>query len=360
MPSPEPARRSPVELPPAVTVEEATALCQGIVPPVAVTGGTGLVGSHLVDAMVAAGVRPRVLVRDPARLEPSVRGEVEIVRGDLSSQEVLTYLVGGCRTVVHCAALIRAADEESFEAVNWHGTQNLVTAMESRGRAARLVHVSSLAALGPSPDPAGRSPDDVAAPVSAYGRSKLAGEVTVKSYADAWCIVRPPAIYGPRDIDIFQFFRMAARGRVTIPAGDRFLTLVHVSDVVRALLAAAGGRATGRVVHLGEPETRRLDLLAGMLGETGGVSVKVIHVAPFLVRAAGAIGNLLQRFGVSDVAMTSDKAQELLACHWTARTEESRELLGLEGWVPFRTGAAATWQWYRDRGWLPHAKMPVG
>jgi nucleoside-diphosphate-sugar epimerase len=195
-------------------------------------------------------------------------------------------------------------------------------------------------------------------PISAYGRSKLAGEMAVRGYADDWTILRPPAIYGPRDIDVFQFFRMASRGRVPIPTGDRFLSIAHVSDVVRAILAAASGRGTERVLHLGDPHPSTIEVLACLLADAGEVKVKVIHIPTAIVRLAGAVGNLLQRLGAEHVAMTSDKAQELLARHWTARTEESLEVLGLAGWVPFPAGAAATWKWYRDRGWLPHAKIP--
>ncbi len=353
--SPEP--RAWVELAPSVSQAEAEVLCRGIAQPVAVTGGTGLVGSHLVEALVAGGIRPRVLVRDPSRLDPHLRGEVEMVRGDLGAAEVLSYLVGGCRTVVHCAGLIRAADEESFEGVNWYGTRNLLSAVESRGRNARVVHVSSLAAAGPSADPAGKRPEDVAMPISAYGRSKLAGEVTVRAYPESWVIVRPSAIYGPRDVDVFQFFKMASRGRVFLPSGERSVSINHVSDVVRALLAAAGGKGTGQVLHVGDPRTYRLEVLARVLAETGGVEVKIVHVSEALVRLAGAVGNLMQRLGADSVAMTRDKARELLARHWTAQTEHSLVTLGLPGWVPFPSGAVDAWQWYRDRGWLPRAKI---
>lgn len=282
-----------------------------------------------------------------------------MVRGDLANQEVLSYLVGGCRTVIHCAGLVRAANEEAFELVNWHGTQSLIKAVEGRSRAARFVHVSSLAALGPSADPAGKSPEDVAMPISAYGRSKLAGEVAVRSYMEPWVILRPPTIYGPRDIDVFQFFKLASRGRVFLPVGERFLTISFVGDVVRAILSAAGGRGTGQVIHVGDPTPYKIEVLARLLADAGGVGARISHVPTALVRVIGAVGNVMRWFGAEDVALTSDKARELLARHWTARTEKSMVELGLEGTVPFSSGAAATWQWYRDKGWLPHAKMPV-
>ena len=219
------------------------------------------------------------------------------------------------------------------------------------------MHVSSLAAAGPSPDPAGRGPDDEAAPISAYGRSKLAGEAAARAYPGAWVILRPPAIYGPRDIDILHFFRLVARGVVPLPAGERWLAIAHVADVVRAILAAAAGAATGRVVHLGEPAPQEMRAMIATLAAAGGVRARTVALPACLVRAAGAAGDALQRLGFRSVALTGDKARELLARHWSARTEGAYRDLALTGFVPFSAGATATWQWYREQGWLPRASM---
>ena len=167
-----------------------------------------------------------------------------------------------------------------------------------------------------------------------------------------WTILRPPAIYGPRDTDVLQFFRMAALGVMTFPAGERWLTLAFVADVVRAILAAAAGAGNHRILHLGPPAPQRMDDLARALAEAGGVRVRILRVPAMVMAAAGAAGSLLQRVGFSRVAMTSDKARELLARHWTARTAESLAFLGLDDGVPFADGAAASWAWYREEGWL--------
>ncbi len=341
-----------VALPAEIQADELAAWCPRIPGPVAVSGGTGFVGTHLVEALLAAGVRPRLLVRDPARLPEAARAAADVVRGDLDDAEALGTLVAGCGSVIHLAGLVRAASEAAFQGVNRAGTENLVRVMRDRAPSARLVHVSSLAAAGPSADPGGRDPEDEPRPVSAYGRSKLAGELAVRRHTGPWAILRPPAVYGPRDIDVLQFFRLAARGFVPIPAGERWVTVAYVSDVVRGVLAAAAGAAVGRVLHLGEPEPRRLDALIGALAESGGVRARVIRVPAGLVRMLGVGGDALQRLGLRRIAMTSDKARELLARHWSARTRSSLVALGLSGVVPLAAGAAATWAWYRRAGWV--------
>jgi nucleoside-diphosphate-sugar epimerase len=329
----------------------------GIRQPIAVTGATGFVGSHLVEALVRGGVRPRLLVRDPARLLPGLAERCEVLRGDVEDAVAVHRLAEGCGTLLHLAGRLRAARAADFDRTNRGGTENVVAATAAAAPGARLIYVSSLAAAGPSDDPAGRSPDEPPAPISAYGRSKLAGEAAVRGGAAPWSILRPPAIYGPRDVDVLQFFKLAAGGIVPLPAGERTVTVAHVADVVRAILAAAAGAATGAVTHLGEPEPLEMRALIVVLAEAGGVRARTVSLPAALVRVAGAVGDALQRLGFAGVALTRDKAGELLARHWSARTASSLAQLGLPGYVPFAAGAAATWEWYRRAGWLPHAKI---
>lgn len=349
--------RDRVALPPEVADDELAGWVPRIAGPVAVTGATGFIGVNLVETLARGGARPRVLLREPRRLPAELATAVEPVIGDLHDPAALRQLVGGAATVLHLAGLVRASNEAAFDRANRSGTANLVDVLADVAPTARLVHVSSLAAAGPSPDPAGRAPGDEPSPFSAYGRSKLAGEREARRHGGPWVVLRPPAVYGPRDIDILQFFRLAARGVVPIPAGERFVTVVHVADVVRAVLAAAGGAATGRVLHLGEPSPRRMAELVAVIAAAGGVRARILPLPAWVLKVAGRAGDALQGLGFRKVAMTSDKAGELLARHWSARTAESIEALGLAGYVPFELGAAATWEWYRRHGWVPRAKM---
>lgn len=348
----QPWRDLPVEIAP----EELQRLTAGLRVPVAMTGATGFVGSHLATALVKAGVRPRLLVRDASRLLPELAGQVELVAGSLEDRDALASLVAGCGTVFHLAGVVRAGSPAGFDRGNRAGTEGLVAAIRQRTPDVRLVQVSSLSAAGPSTEPAGVAPTDEPTPVSHYGRSKLAGELAART-ARHWVIVRPPAIYGPRDTDVLQFFRLAARGLVPLPAGERWVTTAFVSDVVRGLLAAASGDAWGRVLHVGDPRPMTMRALIAALAAAGGLRARVVPVPAALLRGAGLFGDLLQRLGARGVALTSDKAGELLARHWTARTEDSSRRVGVNGSVPFGQAAEATWDWYRAHGWLPRGKI---
>jgi nucleoside-diphosphate-sugar epimerase len=317
---------------------------------VAVTGGTGFVGSHLVDTLCAAGLSPRVLVRDPAAPRWIARRPAEFVGGSLEDTPSLLRLVRGAGTVIHLAGTVRAAHTAEFDRGNRCGTARLVASVVEAAPAARLVYVSSLAAVGPSPGKQGVGPDATPRPVSEYGRSKLAAEREV-GRAGWWTIVRPPAIYGPRDTDILQFFRMIRSGLAAVPLGARWITVAHVADVVRGILAA-GAAPSGRVYHLGEPQPYRLDVMLRRMAAAGGYRVRLVPVPVTAVMGAGVVGSVLGYLGMARVALTLDKARELTARHWVSRVDESSAGLGISSWVPFAEGATATWTWYRGQGWL--------
>ncbi len=322
--------------------------------PVAVTGGTGFVGSHLVDTLCAAGVRPRVLVRNPS--SPRWIGDrpVEWVPGSLDDVDALGNLVRGSKTVFHVAGVVTADGAADFDRGNRDGTARLVDAVRSLALAARLVHVSSLAAVGPAPTPEGVGPEAEPTPVSDYGRSKLAAERKVQAIGDDswWTIVRPPAIYGPRDTDMYELFKMVNGGWATIPTGEHWLTVAYVADVVRCILAAAVAEDSGRVYHLGEPGPYRLESVLGRIADAGGRRVRMIRVPSVAVDLVARLAVPLRRTGLWRTALTRDKAREAREACWTARTVDSLAALAVGDQVSLCSGAGETWSWYRRNGWL--------
>ena len=206
--------------------------------------------------------------------------------------------------------------------------------------------------MGPSSTARGLEPDAVPCPISAYGRSKLAAEGEVRDFTGSWAIVRPPAIYGPRDTDIFEFFRLASRGMLAMPSGERWITVAFVADVVEAVIAAAAGAETGRTYHIGERSPYRMDEMLRLIADGGGVKARLLRIPPLVFRTAGASASLLRLLGMR-LPLSLDKSKEILARHWTQQTAESHEALGIQGETPFADGVGATWAWYRAMGWLP-------
>jgi len=337
---------------PLVSPDAVAAWLEALPQPIAVTGGTGFVGSHLVDTLCAAGIRPRLLVRNPDSPRWIAGCSAEWVEGSLEDQAALDRLVDGAGTVFHLAGVLRGANESDFMAGNRDGTMRLLGSIERHAPDVRYVHMSSQAAVGPADAIVGATVDIEPRPISAYGRSKAEAEQVVRAFNGRWAILRPPAIYGPRDSDVFEFFRMASRGLLAVPSGDRRLTIAHVADVVRAVIAVAAVGQTAGIFHVGAKEAVAMDVMLRQIAEAGGVSARLLHFPPWVLKAAGNGASALRMLGLHRIPLSRDKAEEILARHWVLETKTSIDRLGLGAPGPFDDGARMTWQWYREIGWL--------
>jgi nucleoside-diphosphate-sugar epimerase len=300
---------------------------------VALTGGTGFVGRAFVDRALAAGLSLRAL----ARSEQVARPGVEWVRGDLANRGALAQLVRGAEAVVHVAGVVNAPDAAGFEAGNVTGTLNLVETALNEG-VPRFVHVSSLSA---------REPD-----LSVYGASKARGEKVLRASALDWTIVRPPAIYGPRDKELFELFRAAKWGFVPVPR-EGSASVIHVDDLANLLLALlpsavmVGGRAF-------EPDDGRPGgwthrELALAIGWAVGRRPRVVGLSKAALLRAAKLDMFLRGKGAR---MTADRAAYLSHPDWVADRAAQAPASLWEPRIETRTGLKATADWYRAEGWL--------
>src|SRR2546422_6768765 len=176
-----------------------------------VTGGTGFVGAHLVQALCARGDQVTCLVRNPAKARALGWSDVRLVQGDLDDAAALRDGCAGAEVIYHVAGRISARDTEEFMRANRDGTANVLEAA-APAPPGRFVLVSSLAAAGPTTP--GKPIDETRppSPVTPYGQSKLAAELLVRAMAGAWTIVRPPTVYGEWDRAVLKAFKLARMG----------------------------------------------------------------------------------------------------------------------------------------------------
>src|SRR5579863_3902805 len=207
-----------------------------------VTGASGFVGGHLVEALVAGGYRVRCLVRPQSDRRWLDSLGVSYAAGTVEDAGALRRAVDGVDVVFHLAALTTTARASEYDRINYGGVVRLVDAMAARP--VRLVFCSSLAAGGPARAGRPLTEADPPAPIGPYGESKLRGEQVVLSGGVPAVVVRPSAVYGPRDRDVLAAFRLAARGLAirTGPRGQQ-LAMIHVHDLAQGL--AAAGRTAG-------------------------------------------------------------------------------------------------------------------
>ena len=317
-----------------------------------VTGGTGFIGTHLVNALLARGDDVTCLVRTPAKAGV-LAGRVRIVPGDLDDAAALRAGCAAADVVFHLAGRVAGRGLGEFMRANRDGTATLLEAAGERPLR-RFVYVSSIAAAGPT-EP-GRPIDETRAPrpVTPYGRSKLAGEVLVRATPLPWSVVRPPIVYGEGDRATLDIFRLANRGLVPLFGdGSQELSLVYVGDVIAALLAVvATERTVGRVYFAAHPEittARDLALAVGRaLGRRPRTLAVPLPVARVVLWTVGGLARITGRAAV----LSPERAEEFLAPAWTCRADALRADAGWQAGIDLATGLSRTAAWYRQEGWL--------
>jgi len=316
---------------------------------VSLTGATGFLGQHLAEAYRRNGWRVRAIVR-PGTVKP-LPPDVEKHESPLTA-EPLAAAVAGSDLIVHVAGLTRARDEAAFNAVNVLGTRAVVAAANACG--ARLVHISSQAAIGPGTPERPARETDRPRPVNAYARSKLAGETVVREEARVpWIILRPSAVYGPGDRAFLPLVRLAAYGLfpMVVPRTTAF-TFVHVDDVVRAVLLASEDQAKdGDAMFIGHAEPQTTEAFLSQVAILVQRQFRPLAVPRVLVHALASLGDLAWKLGgqpMFDSARLAEFASEGFVCS----TEHAGQALGFTAAVTLPAGLEQTVRWYRNQGWV--------
>ncbi len=318
-----------------------------------VTGGTGFVGSHLIEALRRRGDAVTALVRSPAKAAALEAQGVRLVPGDLHSPDALRAALEGAEVVYHLAGLVAARDDAEFLRANQEGTANVVAAATAAG-GPRFVLVSSMAAGGPTDRGRPLTGSEPPRPVTPYGRSKLAGEAAVRASGLPWVILRPPMVYGPRDTEVLKLFKLARLGVAPVfGRGDQELSAVYGPDLATAIVAAGiGTHAVGKTYLPCHPEVFTSGALARAIGTALGRDVLVLGVPEPIARGLlAAIGGAAKLTGTASV-LSSEKAAEFFEPAWTG---SPAALIADTGWTPeadLSRGLAATAEWYRKEGWL--------
>jgi len=305
---------------------------------VAVTGATGFLGRHLVGALFAQGWTVRVLSRRDI-IDPDWRGlEPQIVIGGLSDRAALDRLSVGATLVIHVAGLIKARSRAEFDRTNLDGARDV--ALAARAAGARLVLVSSLAAREPS--------------LSDYAASKRGGEEAAREViGDALTIVRPPAIYGPGDMETLGLFK-AAQSSPVLPALDPAarIAMIHVEDAVAAITGLAVDHRSG-VFALSDARTDGYSWTEVMTAAARAVG-KTPHIArtpTWLIRGLARLSEGVSLANGKISIFTTGKAREMLHLDWSVSDNET-----LPGAIAPRygidSGFAQSVQWYRAKGFL--------
>ena len=315
-----------------------------------VTGATGFIGSHLVDALLARGESVRALVRSSSsrRFLPAV----ELASADLARGDGIEKALDGMRVVIHAAGVTKALRPADYYAGNLRATENLAQAVAGKG--IRLVHVSSLAAAGPANASEPLTEDASPHPVSIYGKSKLEAERAVRHLVPDAVIVRPPVVYGPRDVGVLEVLKPLARGwSLEIAGGARWFSAIYVQDLVEGLtLAACHPAAPGRTYFLSHPQPLSWSQLANTAASLMHRRFRTLRIPTAAARAVGWAGDACSRITRKPGMISRDKIAEAQCSAWTCDPTRAARELGLEARTSLEEGLSQTLAWYKEAGWL--------
>lgn len=336
---------------------------------VLVTGATGFIGTHLVEALLDREERVAALVRDPGRASRLEQSGAQLVLGDVANLDRVRAAVAGASAVFHLAGVTKTLAPREFFEVNRRGVAHVARACAEQSTPPVLIVVSSLAASGPAIDGRPRKESDEPHPISWYGRSKRGGERAAGRYAGdvPITIVRPPIVFGEGDRLSLEMFKPVARWGVHPVPGlvPRHYSLIHADDLVEALLLAAarGKRLPPRGASADQrgvgcyfaacDEQPSWHELGRMIGRSlGRGSTLVVPFGARMVRAVGLLGELAGRLRGRQVTMNLDKAREATAGSWICSSKKAKEELGFSVAVPLAGRLAQTARWYQQEGWL--------
>ena len=325
---------------------------------VLLTGGNGFVGSHILEILLEMQSRVALLLRPNADLS-FIRNrltDTTVHLGGLDDPNIMGNATDGADAVIHCAGKTKAVCKTEYDVVNHDGTKNVITAVNTlRDSVKHFIYISSLAVSGPGDLQRPAREDKPPQPVTAYGRSKLRGEKVVMELAQVpWTILRPAAVYGPRDSDFFNAFKsVKQRIMPLINGGERYLSLVYVRDLAAAVRCCLENpRSNGKIFHVAAEPPCTDKALFQEIAVQMGVRPLPLNLPSAMLYPICFFNDLLSRITGRPQILNFQKIPELRAPGWVCNTEHIRNELGFTAETTLPEGIHHALAWYRRQGWL--------
>ncbi|ACF12691.1 NAD-dependent epimerase/dehydratase [Chloroherpeton thalassium ATCC 35110] len=333
-----------------------------------VTGATGFIGSWLTEKLLEKGYKVRALVRQSSNRANLQGLDVEYVVGDYKDFNSLKKAVQGVSYVFHTAGVTKAKAEMEYIDGNVRATESLLKATyEANPNITRFLHVSSLASVGPA-----KSPNEpvnektTAKPITMYGSSKNITEQACQRYIFfptgkvqtrlPVTIVRPPAVYGPRDKDVLEFFKTVNSGILPIVGfgPKKLVSLIHVKDLVRGIIdAAEAEQAKGETYFISSEKFYSWEEVGEVTKKALGKGfVLKLPIPHFAVSIAAAISEATSKSGNTPPPLNREKVKDIVQNYWICSVDKAKKELGFKEQISLEQGIKETVDWYKSKGWL--------
>jgi len=322
-----------------------------------VTGATGFIGSHLVDALLDRGCKVHCVVRETSNLQWIDTSRAILHTGDLHQPETYQDILSEVDYVFHSAGITRANNRHEYLHNNARVCVPFYRSCVEYGKQIKgVVHVSSLAAVGPTPPDQKVDEETPCHPLTYYGKSKLMGEEIALGYASElpMVILRPPVVYGERDINFFTYLK-AINWRMAIKIGTtrRTLSLIHAKDLVDAMIrAVVAPNRDQNVFFVTDGNTYSWDDIANAAMKTLGVRAQTIIIPVSLMGFAAMVSEFLAKMGNRIPLIDRQRMIDLRQSSWTASSERFFEHYSFQPQLDLNQGLNQACAWYKKQGWL--------
>ncbi|MER3330148.1 MAG: NAD(P)-dependent oxidoreductase [Candidatus Kapaibacterium sp.] len=326
---------------------------------VLVTGATGFIGSHIADQMKEKGANVVCIVRKSSNLRWVENKGFELVEASLSDLDALKEVVKDVDIIYHSAGLTAAKSMDDFVRANLTGTKNLFEAAKySAPNLQRFLHVSSQTAVGPS-----KSLEDISTekqlynPLTSYGKSKKMAEDYLNASQDILpiTIVRPPAVYGPRDTATLPMFQAAQKGIGTlIGFDDKYVSLVSSMDLSRGIIEAAlSNNSVGESYFIAsEMYYNWTEIINTMGAAAGRDKILKLRIPHSIVKVMGHVNGMIGKISGKPPVFDSEKSIDFIQKYWTCSVEKAKNDFGYEQKFSLEEGFNITFEWYKSNGWI--------
>lgn len=320
-----------------------------------VTGATGFIGRHLMPKLAAHAKEVRCLVRSENKAKTFAHyPNVRLVRGDLSDIPSFAAALHGVDAVLNLAGVLFTKNTAEFDTINAGAALSLLRHANTVASVSAFIHISSLAAVGPSPDGRPLTEADAFEPVSEYGRSKRRSEALLLAEPTrcSKIIVRPPIVYGPEDQNTLPLIKAASLG-ILPHLGTTTCTYsgIHVDDLVSALLCVLATPRTGnRTYFVCGPEPVVLERFLRAFAQAFGKRGCLVRIPEWLAKAALPVVEAASGLLGTQAIPLRDKLPEMLVKTWLANDALLRRETGYMPTVTVEEGVRRTVAWFKASG----------
>jgi dihydroflavonol-4-reductase len=321
------------------------------------TGATGFVGSHIAQYLSKQNHEVICLIRDASKIRWIKELPLRICQGSLYDSQTYRNLLSESEYVLHVAGVTKAKKMDDYFLGNFETTKRLLeTTKDMAKRLKKFLLVSSQAAVGPSPSDQPIDESFPCQPVSSYGKSKLMAEQITLDYKEIFpiTIIRPPAVYGPRDTDVYLIFKYISKGiNLRVGEVDQLVSIVYVEDLVKGIVEAAySPKTSGKIYFLCEDTCYRWSQVARLSGEILNkkyLTIKLPYIIAYTL--AFTIENTLSWTNKTTI-LSREKMREIKHPYWVISPQRAKRDFGYQTGYPLSDGIRHTLKWYKENGWI--------